>query len=167
MIYSVTKKQKMSKMCFVCGMENQFGVKARFYELENGSLVAIVKPKEEYQSYPNRMHGGVSSAVLDETIGRAIMILEPETWGVTGTLNLKYKKPVPLDRPIKIVARVLHNNTLSYDASGEILLEDGTVAVEARGMYVKMSLSKIAGRAIGEDDLFDVYDEDDPVQIEL
>ena len=39
--------------------------------------------REEHQSYPGRLHGGISSTILDETIGRAILLLQPDVWGVT------------------------------------------------------------------------------------
>ena len=71
MKYKVLKKQNVGKMCFVCGTENNLGLKTDFYELENGELVGICKFKEGHQSFPGRGHGGVSAALLDETIGRA------------------------------------------------------------------------------------------------
>ena len=37
----IHKKQPNSKMCFVCGLDNGFGLKSRFYELEDGQLLAI------------------------------------------------------------------------------------------------------------------------------
>ena len=74
MHYHVKRKQPNSKMCFVCGMKNSFGLQTFFYELENNELLAIFKPGEEHQSYPGRLHGGIAAAILYETIGRAIMI---------------------------------------------------------------------------------------------
>ena len=74
MKYKVLKKQNVGKMCFVCGTENDLGLKTDFYELENGELVGICKFKEGHQSFPGRGHGGVSAALLDETIGRAAAI---------------------------------------------------------------------------------------------
>jgi len=36
-----------------------------------------------HQGYPNHMHGGMISAVLDETLGRAVQIYDTGIWGVT------------------------------------------------------------------------------------
>ena len=84
----VTGKQENSKMCFVCGLKNRYGLKAQFYETENNEIVAIFKGEEEHQGYPGRLHGGIAASILDETIGRAINInSENELWGVT--LELK------------------------------------------------------------------------------
>ena len=74
MRHLVKAKQPNSKMCLVCGLKNRSGLGAYFYELDNGELLAIFRPAEEHQSYPGRLHGGIATAILDETIGRAIMI---------------------------------------------------------------------------------------------
>ena len=34
----VVKKQRNSKSCIICGMDNPSSVKAMFYEMENGEL---------------------------------------------------------------------------------------------------------------------------------
>ncbi|GAJ01339.1 unnamed protein product [marine sediment metagenome] len=83
MSYIVKGKQENSKMCLVCGLKNPFGLRSSFYELDNDELLAVFKPMEEHQSYPGRLHGGIATAVLDETIGRAIMIKHRDIWGVT------------------------------------------------------------------------------------
>ena len=71
-------------MCFVCGRENDFGLKSRFYELENNEIMAVFMPSDEHQSYPGRLHGGVAAAILDETIGCAALKHKSlDLWGVT------------------------------------------------------------------------------------
>ena len=55
---TVKNKQNNSKMCFVCGMSNDLGLKASFFEMENDELVAFFTPQDIHQSYPGRLHGG-------------------------------------------------------------------------------------------------------------
>jgi hypothetical protein len=62
----VLKKQNNSKMCFVCGMMNGFGLHANFYETDNNELVALIKPSDQHQGYPGRMHGGMVYKILDD-----------------------------------------------------------------------------------------------------
>ena len=128
MKYKVLKKQNVGKMCFVCGTENNLGLKTDFYELENGELVGICKFKEGHQSFPGRGHGGVSAALLDETIGRAAAINNPDLWGVTIELSTKYRKPVPLEGEIKIVGRITKETNRMFEGTGEIILPNGDVA---------------------------------------
>jgi acyl-coenzyme A thioesterase PaaI-like protein len=145
MKYKVKTKQFNSRMCLVCGMENKFGLKAFFYELENDELVAIFSPLDGHQSYPGRLHGGIASAILDETIGRAILLKNRDVWGVTVELNLKYRKPIPLDQEIKVVGRIEKDSSRFFEGSGEIMLDNGEVAVKAWGKYLKLRLQDIIG----------------------
>lgn len=144
MKYKVVKKQMNSKNCIVCGLKNDLGLKASFYELENGEIVSFFTPLNEHQSYPERLHGGISSAILDETIGRAILAKDENIWGVTVELSLKYKKPVPLDEELKVVGRITKDSSRIFEGTGEIILKSGEIAVTAFGKYIKMPIEKIA-----------------------
>jgi acyl-coenzyme A thioesterase PaaI-like protein len=167
MKYKVVKKQQNSSKCIVCGLQNDLGLKASFYELENGELAAIFKPIDEHQSYPGRMHGGVSSAILDEVIGRAILIKDESMWGVTTELVLKYKKPVPLNEELKVVGRITRDTKRLFEGTGEIILKNGDVAVTAAGKYIKMSLDKITDSEFDKGEWGVFHSGDDPDEIEL
>jgi acyl-coenzyme A thioesterase PaaI-like protein len=141
----VIRKQYNSKLCFVCGLKNRSGLQASFYELENGELVAAFVPGVEHQSYPGRLHGGLASTILDETIGRAIMIGKDEqVWGLTVELTVSYKKPIPLEVELRVVGRITQENSRFFFGTGEIILPSGEVAVTAQGKYLKAPLEKIA-----------------------
>lgn len=143
MKHKVLKKQNISSNCVVCGCDNDLSLKANFYELDNNELVAICDTKEWHQSYPGRMHGGMSAAILDETIGRAINILDDGVWGVTVSFELRYKKPVPTDCTIKVVGRITRDTRKIFEGTGEIILPNGEVAVTAKGKYMKLPVGKI------------------------
>lgn len=167
MRYKVVNKQENSKKCIVCGLKNDLGLKAAFYELENGELVSIFTPIEEHQSYPERMHGGIAGSILDETIGRAIMIKHKNIWGVTVELNLKYKKPVPLNEELRVVGRITRDSSRLFEGTGEILLKNGEVAVSAEGKYMKMPIEKIADFNTDHQEWKVVQIETDPEEIEI
>lgn len=168
MKYKVLKKQNISSNCLVCGIENDLGLKANFYELENNELVAICDTKEWHQSYPGRMHGGMSAAILDETIGRAISLSNDEIWGVTVSLDIKYKKPVPTDCTIKVVGRIIKENRKLFEGTGEIILPNGEIAVTATGKYMKMPVNKIIeNEDLLEKEWISVQDEEELNYIEL
>ncbi len=162
----VVGKQPNSRMCFVCGLENKFGLKSRFYELENGELMAIFSPQEEHQSYPGRLHGGIAATILDETIGRAVMMAHSEKiWGVTLDFSMRFRKPVPLDGELRVVGRITKDEKRFFMGSGEVLLQDGSVAIEAEGKYLKMDIDKIADFDVEGDDWVKVDSPDDPEMI--
>jgi len=147
----VVAAQNVSRMCMVCGAENPYSLKARFYELEGGELLGIFGPLNTHQSYPGRLHGGISSAVLDETIGRAISIADPDAWGVTVELTVRFRKPVPLDGELRAIGRITRDSRKLFEGTGEIVLEDGTVAVEASGKYMKLPIDQIAEGDFGRE----------------
>jgi len=164
----VMRKQPNSKMCLVCGMKNSLGLKAFFYELENGEVLAIFHPREEHQSYPGRMHGGIATAILDETIGRAGMIKYGEDmWGVTLEFHTRFRKPVPLDAELRVLGRITGENKRSFVGSGEILLSDGTVAVEGRGRFLKLPIDKITDFDVQKQEWKVVPSPEDPQEVNL
>ena len=164
----VTGKQQNSRMCFVCGLKNPSGLQASFYELEGGDLMAVFRARDEHQSYPGRLHGGISATVLDETIGRAILNRsQGEVWGVTVEFTMRFKKPVPTDTPVRVVGRIVKEGSRFFEGTGEILLEDGSVAVEGQGKYIKMPLSKIADFDPEKQEWKIVTSPDDPLEVDL
>jgi len=164
----VTNKQHNSKMCFACGLSNPFGLKSRFFELETAELLAIFTPAVEHQGYPGRLHGGLAATILDETIGRSIMMTQSESiWGVTIDFSMRLRKPIPLDAEIKVLARITHENKRFFEGSGEILINDSIVAVEGKGRYLKMDISKIADFDVEEQQWRVEDSPDDPSSVML
>ena len=150
----VRAAQNVSRMCMVCGVENKAGLQARFFVLDNGELAGVFRPRQEHQSYPGRLHGGLIAAILDETIGRSINVADAHTWGITVKFTVRLRKPIPLDREVKAIARITRDTSRVFEGTGEILLEDGTVAAEAEGTYVKMAIEGIASTQFSENEWF-------------
>ena len=168
MKHKVLKKQHISKMCFVCGEKNDFGLHAEFYETDDNQLVAMINPSEQHQGYPGRMHGGIAATILDETIARSICAGKDEQiWGVTLEFKTRYRKPVPLGQELKIVVRVTSEGTRSFEGSAEIILPNGEIAVSAEGKYMKMSTEKIVNDQFVNDDWYVTERPDDPSEIEI
>lgn len=139
----VLKKQTNSKMCLICGVENEAGLKAPFYEMEDNTVISLVTFKEIHQSYPNRVHGGMISCLLDEIIGRAIWISEPNMWGVTMNLNVKFRKPVPYNEQLKAIGKITNIKSRTFEGEGKILDNNGNVLATAEAVYFKLPIDKI------------------------
>jgi uncharacterized protein (TIGR00369 family) len=146
-------KQPNSRMCFVCGIENPIGLKLSFYENEQGQVIAPFTPREEHQGYPGVMHGGLTTALLDEVIGRVAM--SRDLWMVTARMEVKFRHPVPIGRPLTVVGEMTRLRGRVMQAQGEIRLEDGTVAAEATATYVRL-LDEEAERMKGLVDFWEV-----------
>lgn len=167
MRYRVTAKQENARMCFVCGMENTAGLSASFYELENNELMGVFTPGQQHQGYPGRLHGGIAATILDETMGRVITSGNKEVWGVTVDLNIRYRRPVPLNEEIHVIGRIVRQSGRSYEAQGAILLSDGSTAVEGNGRYMILSIDAISDVKLDGQDWKVVPAEDDPIEMEV
>lgn len=161
----VLKKQNNSDMCIVCGMKNPLSLRTQFYAVEGDLMVGVVTGRDEHQSYPNRMHGGMISALLDEVIGRAINIPEPEAFGVTSDLSVKFKKPVPLNQELRVVGRLTKNTRLVFQAEGFIEDAAGNILATANATYIKMTAEKIAGAPMTADQWFLLPDDTEFVEV--
>lgn len=161
----VIKKQYNSKMCLICGIENEAGLKAPFYEMEDERVVSLFKFREVHQSYPERTHGGMISTILDEIIGRAIWVYEPNIWGVTMDIHVKFRKPVPLDTNLLAYGKMIKNSRRFFTGIGVIQSISGEVLAEATANYIKLPIEKIASTATHDD--VNVYIEDDVTEIDI
>lgn len=161
MRYKVLKKQNNSATCFICGLSNVAGVQMKYYECENENgehvLLGIIHPKQEHQSYPNRMHGGVAAAIIDESIGRALWLRSSE-WGVTMELQTKYRKPTPLDRTLYVEGKLTKVSSRAFEAEGKLFYvdDDGKeiICVTGWGRYFILSIEQIAAEQLAPENWF-------------
>ncbi len=141
-------KQPNSLHCFVCGLENPVGLRLAFYDTGPGEVTAHITVAERYQGYPGVVHGGIVAAMLDEVVGRAAM--EGDIWRfmLTAKLELRYRKPIPIGQPLRLVGRLLKRRGRLATTHGEIWLADGSLGAEADAV-----LSDIPGMPGGTTDL--------------
>ena len=114
-----------------------------------------------------RVDLGIATAILDETIGRAIMIKYQDFWSVTIEFTTRYRKPIPLSEEIRVIGRITKNSRRYFEGTGEILLEDGSVAAEGRGKFFKLPLEKIADFDFDEQEWKVIPSPDDPEEVEI
>jgi acyl-coenzyme A thioesterase PaaI-like protein len=122
--------QPNSRHCFVCGLANPFGLKLRFYQTNENEVTAQYTAPEHYQGYPGVVHGGIVAAMLDEAAGRPYMGEDPPRFMVTARLEIRYRKNVPVGKPLRLVGRAVTSKgrsatavSLIYDAEGNLLAE--------------------------------------------
>jgi len=129
-------KQPNSKMCFICGLENPVGLHLHFYEVEPGVLETTYVAPDHFQGYPSVLHGGIVSAIIDETAARSHMGSDPNNprFMFTAKLEIKYRSNVPTGKPLKIVGKAGKTKSKSAEAWAGIynpvtneLLAEGTV----------------------------------------
>jgi uncharacterized protein (TIGR00369 family) len=135
------KKQPNSQMCFVCGLENPIGLKMAFYQEEAGRVVGRFTPGPQHQGYPGTMHGGIVTALLDETLGR--VAIASEHWMATARLTIRFRHPIPIGDTVTVIGEAASWKKRVLEAHGEIRLADGRVAAEATGTFIDMPAERI------------------------
>lgn len=131
------QKQPNSRYCFLCGLQNGKGLHLAFYQDDKNRVIVHLTPDQEYQGYPGVLHGGIVSALLDETIGRALV--SRDIWAMTAELCVRFVRPVPLGQPITVIGEMVRLRSRTMEGRGEIRLADGTLAASAEAKYILLS----------------------------
>lgn len=121
--------------CFVCGTENPASM-GFVFSLGDDLLVAEGTLTRAMQGPPGHAHGGSLAAVMDEAMGRLLWELGHRV--VAARLEFDYRAPTPLGAPLRVEARMGAMRRRSIPTTARILLPDGTVTVEAKGVFVEM-----------------------------
>lgn len=107
--------------CFCCSPNNPIGLKLEFwFDEENQTIETRWNPLEYLQGYPNVLHGGIQSTLMDEVASWAIYVLL-ETGGVTSKIEIKFLKPVLI-------------------SNGELLVKASLLSKEKRFANIKTDL---------------------------
>ena len=138
----VINRQGNSKNCIICGMENELGLKAPFYNMEDGSVATVFEFGFYHQSYPERTHGGMITSLLDEVMGRVLWhnatdATYLDSFAVTTSLSVKYRKPVPYGVKLKARGYIVKSNSRGYTSRGEIFDMQNNLLASAEATYLK------------------------------
>lgn len=118
-------------MCFGCGKDNPMGLHLHFRTDEDGCYTSFV-PQPVHQSYGGRMHGGLISTLLDETMGNYPYMYEHKV-AYTARLEVRFRQPVRIGERIHVITKVKRRKGQLLEMTGQVIREDGTVAAEADG----------------------------------
>ena len=128
-------------LCFACGPRNRSGLHLLF-ERDGDVVTATFRGREEHQGFPGYVHGGVITALLDETMSR-VSLLE-DRWTMTARMEVRFRRPVPVDQDVTAVAEKVSERRGFVEAEGRVLLPDGTVAASATGTFAFLSEESLA-----------------------
>ena len=147
-----TGKQPNSAHCFACGLENQFGLKLKFYSQGEDTAVCNYQVAEQYQGFPGVVHGGIVSCLLDEALVRAFMAGDPNRLMYTARITVRFRHNVPTQQPLKIVGTIVKDRGRMGEAKAELFGPDGELLAEAQGLAVELPEDKFtpdAFKALG------------------
>lgn len=153
--------QPNSHFCFVCGLKNEAGLGVRFINEGAGRVRVETQICDKHQGYPGIAHGGILATLLDEAMGRAAMSGASDRFFYTAKMEIRYRKSVPLDTDLIITAQILKDRGRSATAAGQVILPDGTIAVEGSATLFNIPPEEVA-KMVGDQDLgWRVYSDDE------
>lgn len=130
--------------CFGCGQQNPLGLHLVF-RVEGEHIVADFQPREEHQSFPGVIHGGIIAAVFDETLGRIPMLTPQPQWMLTGRLEIRYRRYVPYGPLLRVSASLLGERRSAVRATGTLSLagDQELIIAEAHGTFLPLTDSAV------------------------
>ena len=90
--------------CLMCGPANPAGLKLRFRVQPDGSVLSMFQCREALRSYPETLHGGVISALLDAAMTNVLFSIG--IVGVTAELTVRFLAPVVLNQGAVVRATI-------------------------------------------------------------
>jgi acyl-coenzyme A thioesterase PaaI-like protein len=111
-------------------------------EFEDVDVVGRFLLGRAFEGAPGRAHGGIVAAVFDDVTGFIIgQLREP---AFTGELTVRYEKPVPIETPLEMRARLVDRERRKLFITAEC--RDGdTVVATGRAIYITVDPARFAG----------------------
>ncbi len=122
--------------CFGCGNRNPHGLKLHFTK-KNNMISGKFNSSKLFEGFPNILHGGIQSTILDEAMNWLFFI--EGIFVVTTKIELKFRLPIPINESIIITAEEIEQNKKFYRAKGKIMLQSGDIATESYGEFYTMN----------------------------
>ncbi len=124
--------------CLVCGHPhvNPSTLNRRFKVTDDGVEVNF-KADFRQAGYKGIVHGGITTALLDETIGWAIAV-EKKMMFMTAELNVRFIRPLPVGLDVTVRGRATEHKSRYSMAEGEIVDADGHIYAKATGKFFLM-----------------------------
>ncbi len=108
---------------------------------DDGQLVtAYVNFGPAFEGAPGCVHGGLLAAAFDQVLG--YLNVSRKVGAMTATLNLQYRRPTPINKPLRMEARIERVEGKKRWVSGKMFSGD-ELTVEAEGLFIALEAGKV------------------------
>lgn len=123
--------------CFVCGSDNEKGLRLAFsYAEDGGSAETVFVPGDTYQGWRGIVHGGMIMTVLDEVMAKAAVHRGYSV--VTAEITVRLKSPAKVGEPLRCRGSIESVKKNIVYAGARAVRDDGAVIAEAAAKLVIM-----------------------------
>ena len=120
--------------CLFCNAAENLGLKLRWFEDGGGEISVEFCCDRCFQSYPGVVHGGLVSLLFDGLMTNRLFA--EGVAAVTGELKVRYLGPVPIDRGLRMTARIVKRRAPLYVVEADLKHGD-EVLVRATGKFME------------------------------
>lgn len=133
-----TVKNFEDQTCFGCGSKNPVGLKMEFLT-DDTRLYSYVSVPKTMAGWDSTVHGGILTTILDEMMGWSVIYLLGKI-GVTKSINVDFKKPVPSETPLVAIGAIQEVvSERKVIVTGEIYNQDSVLCVQSTGIFASMT----------------------------
>jgi acyl-coenzyme A thioesterase PaaI-like protein len=125
--------------CFVCGKNNQWGLNLSFNYVD-GKIVSRFNPSKVHQGYKGIVHGGIITAILDESMIQAA--INEKIMPLTAEISVRFKHPLFVNDSTIVEAEILEKKIRLITAHSLIKKTDGTIIAEAFAKLIPIKKEK-------------------------
>jgi len=140
--------------CFVCERRNEAGLGVPFFhDTDRDVVFADFELPRQFSGAPTSVHGGVSLALVDEAMAWAAIAIR-HRWAATRDITARFRRPVEVDRPHRVEARLVGGDERRLDAEATITDAEGSTCVSASAslvVYSAVRAPEVAGAEIPEE----------------
>jgi uncharacterized protein (TIGR00369 family) len=120
--------------CFVCGEKNPAGLHLSF-SLQNGKVTTEFVPEKIHQGYKGIVHGGIISALLDETMVKTALLQGMPA--VTAEISIRFKNPLLSGEKVLVEASIVDMRRKIIETSAVAKKTDDTIIAEGRAKLLR------------------------------
>jgi len=136
MLYKkLMEKPKDDRFCFVCGPENELGLRLDFVLRKDVSQAELVFPAH-LCGWQDIVHGGIIATVLDEAMAKAA--LSRDWHCLTAEMSVKFKIPCRSGQPYTLRGAITATRGRLVMAQSELLDRKNKTVASASGKLCKI-----------------------------
>jgi acyl-coenzyme A thioesterase PaaI-like protein len=120
--------------CFACGSLNVDGLRLVLH-VEHARAWTEVTLDRRFEGWEGIAHGGILCTILDEVM--AWSLVATDNWGLTARMNVAFRKPVPIGRPLRAEGSIVRARRRIHETTSRLIdVETGVTLATADGTYV-------------------------------